>query len=82
MSDSRPRTTRALPLPRRRRCTRARGAFHDKCGGRSHWADPQVLVDALTLMVTSSPHLSMWVVNVSTLVVPAYGYRARGTEVR
>jgi len=59
MRDSRPRTSRALPLPRRDGCTRARGAFHDKCGCRSHWADPQVLVDALTLTARSSPNLSM-----------------------
>jgi hypothetical protein len=30
--DARPSTSHALPSPRRERCTRVRGAFHDECG--------------------------------------------------
>lgn len=61
---------------------RARGAFHDKCGCHASMADPQVLVDALTLTLRSSPAFRSGLVNVSTLVLPAYGCRSLSREVR
>lgn len=68
-------------LPREGKGARAYEAPFTTNAGSCSLARPQVLVDALTLISRSSPPFD-GLVNVSTLVLPACGYRANGQEVR